>query len=72
MEGRKQKFRQWVGRTTQNRVLNFTDPAGLAGDRNLVGSYCLAQVTASGPNSLVGELAAAEFAPAFQGLHVLN
>lgn len=72
VEGRKQKFRQWVGRTTQNRVLNFTDPAGLAGDRNLVGSYCLAQVTASGPNSLVGELAAAEFSPAFQGLHVLN
>lgn len=72
VEGRKERFRQWVGRTTQNRVLNFTDPSGLANGRNLVGSYCQVQVTASGPNSLVGELSSAESTPAFQGLHVLN
>lgn len=72
VEGRKEKFRQWVGRTTQNRVLNFTDPAGLAQDRDLVGRYCDVLVTGSGPNSLVGELTTAESAPAFSGLHVLN
>ena len=72
VEGRKERFEQWVGRTTQNRVLNFTDPSGLAGERDLRGSYCRVRVTASGPNSLVGELADAESQPAFQGLHVLN
>lgn len=72
VEGRKQKFSQWVGRTSQNRVLNFTDPSALAGGRDLLGTYCQVEVTASGPNSLVGELASAEAEPAFQGLHVLN
>lgn len=72
VEGRKEKFGQWVGRTTQNRVLNFTDPLALAGSRDLRGSYCQVKVTAAGPNSLVGELAAAESEPAFQGLRVLN
>ena len=72
VEGRKEKFSQWVGRTTQNRVLNFTDPAGLAGDRDLRGSYCQVRVTGSGPNSLVGELADPVAQPGFQGLHVLN
>ena len=72
VEGRKERFEQWVGRTTQNRVLNFTDPSGLAGERDLRGSYCQVRVTASGPNSLVGELADAVSQPAFQGLHVLN
>ena len=72
VEGRKEKFGQWVGRTTQNRVLNFADPLALAGGRDLRGSYCQVRVTAAGPNSLVGELAAAESEPAFQGLRVLN
>ncbi len=72
VEGRKEKFRQWVGRTTQNRVLNFTDPSVLADSRDLRGSYCQVLVTASGPNSLVGELASAETEPAFRGLRVLN
>ncbi len=72
VEGRKDKFQQWVGRTTQNRVLNFTDPSGLASSSNLMGRYCQVQVTASGPNSLVGELVSAEAKPAFQGLRVLN
>ena len=72
VEGRKERFDQWVGRTTQNRVLNFTDPLNLAGERDLRGNYCQVRVTASGPNSLVGELARAESQPGFQGLHVLN
>jgi hypothetical protein len=53
-------------------VLNFTDPLDLAGERDLRGSYCQVRVTASGPNSLVGELADAAAQPGFQGLHVLN
>ena len=72
VEGRKERFDQWVGRTTQNRVVNFTDPLNLAGERDLRGNYCQVRVTASGPNSLVGELAQAESQPGFQGLHVLN
>ena len=72
VERRNRRFGQWVGRTTQNRVLNFSDPAALATGRDLRGTYCKVQVTASGPNSLVGELASAESEPAFQGLHVLN
>jgi tRNA-2-methylthio-N6-dimethylallyladenosine synthase len=44
---------QWVGRTSQNRVLNF---ASVAGDgRSLLGRYVQARVTRAGPNSLVGE-----------------
>ena len=72
VERRNTRFHQWVGRTTQNRVLNFSDPLALATGRDLRGTYCRAWVTASGPNSLVGELASAEAEPAFQGLHVLN
>lgn len=72
VEGRKDKFDQWVGRTTQNRVLNFSDPLEFANGRDLRGTYCEVTVTASGPNSLVGELAAAEPEPAFQGFRVLH
>ena len=72
VEGHKARFGQWVGRTTQNRVLNFTDASALAGGQDLRGSYCSVRVTASGPNSLVGELLSAETRPAFQGFHVLN
>ena len=72
VEGRKERMQQWAGRTTQNRVLNFTDPLRLADRRDLCGSYCSVRVTASGPNSLVGELAEAATRPGFQGLHVLN
>ena len=72
VEGRKERFGQWVGRTTQNRVLNFHDPDGLAAGRDLRGTYCQVRVSASGPNSLVGDLVSAETSPAFQGLHVLH
>ena len=72
VEGRREKFGQWVGRTTQNRVLNFSDPQGLAGGRDLRGEYCKVRVTGSGPNSLVGMLAAAETASAFHGFRILQ
>jgi tRNA-2-methylthio-N6-dimethylallyladenosine synthase len=41
---------QWAGRTTSNRIVNFTSPS-----RNLLGEYVQARVTRGGPNSLVGE-----------------
>jgi tRNA-2-methylthio-N6-dimethylallyladenosine synthase len=44
---------QWVGRTSQNRVLNFASAAG--DSRSLLGRYVQARVTRAGPNSLVGE-----------------
>lgn len=72
VEGRRKKFDQWIGRTSQNRVLNFGDPASLADDADLLGAYGTVQVTGSGPNSLVGELVAAPSAPAFPGLRVLQ
>ena len=72
VERRNKRYGQWVGRTTQNRVLNFSDPAALAPGRDLRGTYCQVRVTASGPNSLVGELLSAEPAAAFHGFRVLN
>ena len=72
VEGRREKFGQWIGRTTQNRVLNFSDPRCLAPNRDLRGSYCKVRVTGSGANSLVGELTAAEAAAAFNGFRVVQ
>ncbi len=48
---------QWIGRTTQNKTLNFSDttlPAPSNG-RTLVGQYADVLVTRAGPNSLAGE-----------------
>ena len=51
VESRNEARAQWVGRTTQNKTLNFT------ADRNLeLGSYVPVRVTTAFPNSLVGEL----------------
>jgi len=72
VEGRREKFQQWIGRTTQNRVLNFSDPRGLGEGQDLHGAYCRVRVTASGPNSLVGELTAKTPAPALQGFRILQ
>jgi tRNA-2-methylthio-N6-dimethylallyladenosine synthase len=55
VEGRNQALGQWIGRTSDNRVLNFTHPA--ANGDSLVGRYLPVRVTRSGPNSLVGEYA---------------
>jgi tRNA-2-methylthio-N6-dimethylallyladenosine synthase len=53
VEGRNQALGQWIGRTSQNRTLNFTDSG--AADDALIGKYLPVRVTRSGPNSLVGE-----------------
>jgi tRNA-2-methylthio-N6-dimethylallyladenosine synthase len=41
---------QWSGRTTSNRVVNFTSPR-----ENLLGEYIQVRIAGAGPNSLVGE-----------------
>jgi tRNA-2-methylthio-N6-dimethylallyladenosine synthase len=41
---------QWTGRSTSNRVINFTSPL-----ESLLGQYVQVMVTRAGPNSLVGE-----------------
>jgi tRNA-2-methylthio-N6-dimethylallyladenosine synthase len=53
VEGYNDSRNQWIGRTSQNKTLNFTADGGHA---LVVGSYVQVRVTASFPNSLVGEL----------------
>jgi tRNA-2-methylthio-N6-dimethylallyladenosine synthase len=52
VEGRHESLGQWIGRTSDNRTLNFTTAES---HQNLVGQYLPVRVTRSGPNSLVGE-----------------
>ena len=53
VEGRNESLGQWIGRTSQNRTLNFTRPE--TDGESLTGRYVPVRVTRAGPNSLVGE-----------------
>jgi tRNA-2-methylthio-N6-dimethylallyladenosine synthase len=53
VEGYNETRGQWIGRTSQNKTLNFTASGGSV---PAVGGYVNVRVTASFPNSLVGEL----------------
>ncbi|PYT22956.1 MAG: tRNA (N6-isopentenyl adenosine(37)-C2)-methylthiotransferase MiaB [Acidobacteria bacterium] len=53
VEGRNQALGQWIGRTSQNRTLNFV--RSVADSEALIGTYLPVRVTRAGPNSLVGE-----------------
>ena len=53
VEGQQRARAQWIGRTSQNKTLNFTAPEAASPQ---VGSYVPVLVTASFPNSLVGEM----------------
>jgi tRNA-2-methylthio-N6-dimethylallyladenosine synthase len=53
VEGRNHALGQWIGRTSDNRTLNFTHAGNAA--TSLIGTYLPVRVTRSGPNSLVGE-----------------
>jgi len=57
VEAHNQGRGQWIGRTSQNKTLNFTAPAGKSPQS---GSYVPVLVTASFPNSLVGEMMSQE------------
>jgi tRNA-2-methylthio-N6-dimethylallyladenosine synthase len=52
VEGKNEARQQWIGRTSQNKVLNFT-PAGAA---LRAGEYVTVKATGSFPNSLLGEM----------------
>ncbi len=53
VEGKNEARGQWIGRTSQNKTLNFT-----ASDEQVLesGKYVAASVTVAYPNSLVGEM----------------
>jgi tRNA-2-methylthio-N6-dimethylallyladenosine synthase len=53
VEGKNEARGQWIGRTSQNKTLNFTAADGIALE---AGRYVAARVTKAYPNSLVGEL----------------
>ena len=53
VEGKNQARQQWIGRTSQNKTLNFVAPESV----NLEpGSYVPVHVTTAFPNSLLGEM----------------
>src|SRR5579863_5926303 len=51
VDARHESRGQWAGRTTSNRIINFSTAR-----ENLLGQYVQVKVTRGGPNSLVGEL----------------
>jgi tRNA-2-methylthio-N6-dimethylallyladenosine synthase len=53
VEGKNAARGQWIGRTSQNKVFNFTAPDGV---EPAIGSYTSALTTVCFPNSLVGEM----------------
>jgi tRNA-2-methylthio-N6-dimethylallyladenosine synthase len=59
VEGYNHATGQWVGRTSENRTLNFVHPGhpGPKGGATLAGTYWSVRVTRAGPNSLAGEVA---------------
>jgi len=58
VEGYNQATGQWIGRTTQNRTLNFVHPhhAAPGAEATLAGTFWNVRVTRAGPNSLAGEV----------------
>lgn len=63
IEGFNSATGQWIGRTSQNRVLNFiAAPRGNGSaprKDEVIGRYTAVRVLRAGPNSLAGECAAA-------------
>jgi tRNA-2-methylthio-N6-dimethylallyladenosine synthase len=57
VEGYNLATNQWIGRTSQNKTLNFSDARWPAptGEKTLTGEYLDVLVTRAGPNSLAGE-----------------
>jgi tRNA-2-methylthio-N6-dimethylallyladenosine synthase len=53
VEGRNEARQQWMGRTSQNKTLNFTAPESVNLEQ---GSYVPVCVTVAFPNSLLGEM----------------
>ena len=51
VEGKNEARQQWIGRTSQNKVMNFT-----AGHPLTPGAYVSVVTTGCFPNSLIGEM----------------
>jgi tRNA A37 methylthiotransferase MiaB len=60
VEGRNDQRKQWGGRTSQNKMLNFTAPPDLKLE---FGMYAHVRVTQTTPNSLVGEYVETTYVP---------
>ena len=60
VEGRNAARQQWMGRTSQNKVLNFTAPPQVTLEP---GMYANVRVTHTHPNSLVGDWTETTFIP---------
>src|SRR5262249_32145694 len=60
VEGRNVQRKQWNGRTSQNKVLNFTAPPEIQLES---GMYANVRVTHTSPNSLVGEYTETTYVP---------
>ena len=54
VEGRNEARKQWIGRSSQNKIVNFTAPEGIQPKR---GQYLMVEVGATYPNSLAGAMA---------------
>ena len=50
VDGASRRPGQWAGRTSSNRILNFSSPHS-----DLLGQYIQVRVTGASPNSLIGE-----------------
>ena len=53
VEGRNESRAQWIGRTSQNKVMNFVTVPGISPG---TGTYVSVRVVSSFPNSLAGEM----------------
>lgn len=53
IEGRNHATNQWIGKTAQNRTLNFSHPSD---DTAMLGTYLPVRITRAGPHSLAGEV----------------
>ncbi len=53
VEGRNEALDQWIGRTSQNRTVNFRHSSTEREAMN--GKYLPVRITRAGPNSLAGE-----------------
>ena len=65
VEGRNVARQQWNGRTSQNKMLNFTAPPQIALEP---GMYANIRVTHTYPNSLVGDWLETTYIPEFQAV----
>lgn len=65
VEGHNAARKQWYGRTSQNKVVNFTAPPDIKFE---AGTYANTRITQTTPNSLVGEYIETTYVPQLRSL----